>query len=190
MNSSRGFTKHGIEKIDGSVRAYVYLILSFQQAARHGIIGDGAQAAAFQEIFVNNLEDVINKEVSLEDDIARFQNVLKYARSKLDYSVGRGFYMIPSNMLLKPLNQVIEGDNNKIVVNTGGAELKKSVYTSKPVVHTSKVHASKVYTSEVHPIASRPRAITRCIHTLDDHQDEVQALILVMSSVLLFAIWW
>ena len=98
--------------------------------------------------------------------------------------------MIPSNMLLKPLNQVIEDYNNKIVVNTGGAELGKSVYTSKPVVHTSKVHASKIHTSEVHPIASRPRAITRRIHTLDDHQDEVQALILVMSSVLLFAIWW
>ena len=105
--------------------------------------------------------------------------------------------MIPSNMLLKPLNQVIEGYNNKIVVNTGGAELGKSVYTSNPVVHASKtvVHASEVYTSkvntsEVHLIASRPREITRRIHTLDDHQDEVQAFILVMSFVLLFAIWW
>ena len=60
------------------------LIVSSQQAARHGIIGDGTQAAAAQEIFVDNLEDVINKEDSLEDDISRFQNVLKYARSKLD----------------------------------------------------------------------------------------------------------
>ena len=110
-------------------------------------------------------------------------------------------------MLLKPLNQVIEGYNNKIIMSAGGAELRKSapkpvVHTSKPVVHTSEpvVHASRVHTpevhtpvvhtSEVHPIASRPRAITRRIHTLDDYQDEVQALILVMSSVLLFAIWW
>ena len=115
----------------------MYLVLSSQQAARHGIIGDGAQAAAAQEIFVDNLEDVINKEVSLEDDIARFQNVLKYARCNLNYSVGRGLYMIPSNMLLKLLNQVIEGYNNKIVVNTGGAVLGKSVYTSKPVVPVS-----------------------------------------------------
>ena len=88
MNSSRGFTKHGIEKIGDSIRAYVYLVLSSEQAARHGIIWDGAQAAAAQEIFVNNLEDVINREVSLEDDIARFQNVLKHAKSELDYSVG------------------------------------------------------------------------------------------------------
>ncbi|MEL6629203.1 MAG: hypothetical protein AAFQ92_27040, partial [Bacteroidota bacterium] len=126
MNSSRGFTKHGMEKIGESIRAYVYLILSSQHAARHGIIGDGAQAAAAQEIFVDNLEAVIKREVSLEDDIALFQSVLKHARSGLDYSVGRGLYMIPSNMLLKPLNQVIEGYNNKIVVNTGGAELGKS----------------------------------------------------------------
>ena len=129
--------------------------------------------------------------------------------------------MIPSNMLLKPLNQVIEGYNNKIIMSAGGAELRKSapkpvvhtskplvhtsipeVRTSKPVVHTSEpvVHASRVHTpevhtpvvhtSEVHPIASRPRAITRRIHTLNDHRNEVQALILVMSSLLLFAIWW
>ena len=159
MNSIRGFTKHGIEKIGDNIRAYVYLVLSSRQAARHVIIRDGAQAAAAQEIFVDNLEDVINKEVSLEDDIARFQDVLKYARSKLYYSVGRGIYIILSNMLLKPLNQVIEGYNNKLVVNTGGSELGKSVHTSKPVVHTSKpvlhtsntvVHTSKpvVYTSK------------------------------------------
>ena len=199
MNSSRGFTKHGIEKIGDSIRAYVYLVLSSEQAARHGIIWDGAQAAAAQEIFVNNLEDVINREVSLEDDIARFQNVLKYARSELDYSVGRGLYMIPSNMMLKQLNQVIESYNNKIVVNIGGAELGKSVskivvHTSKPVLHTliPVVRTSKpvVRTSDVHSIASQPGAITRRIHTLDDHQDEVQALILAMGYILLFEIWW
>ena len=70
MNSSCGFTKHGIEKIGDSIKVYMYLILSSRQAARHGIIWDGAQAAAAQEIFVDNLENVINREVSLEDDIA------------------------------------------------------------------------------------------------------------------------
>ena len=134
----------------------MYLILSFQQAARHGIIGDGAQVAAAQEIFVDNLEDVINKEVSLEDDIARFQNVLKYARSKLDYSVGRGLYMIPSNMLLKPLNQVIEGYNNKIFVNTGRAE-QGSLYTRQSLWYTSQRYTRRRYKRQ------------RCILSLHDH---------------------
>ena len=102
-------------------------------------------------------------------------------------------------MMLKQLNQVIESYNNKIVVNIGGAELGKSVskivvHTSKPVLHTliPVVRTSKpvVLTSDVHSIASQPGAITRRIHTLDDHQDEVQALILAMGYILLFEIWW
>ena len=141
----------------------MYLILSSQQAARHGIIGDGAQAAAAQEIFVDNLEDVIKKEVSLEDDIARL-NVLKYARSELDYSVGRGLYMVPSNMLLKPLNQVIEGYNNKIVVNTVGAELRKS----RPVVRMSKPVLPRLVVSR--PVVLKPVSKpVRRIYTLDYH---------------------
>ena len=53
------------------------------------------------------------------------------------------------------MNKVIEGyNNNKIVVNTGGAELGKSV---------SEAVVSKL-------------VVQRRIHTLDDHQDEVQAL--------------
>ena len=47
--------------------------------------------------------------MSLEADIVRYQSTLKYARSTLDYSVGKGLYILPSDMLLKPLNQVIDG---------------------------------------------------------------------------------
>ena len=89
VNSSHGFTKSGVEKISDSIRAYSYLVLTSQAAARHGILGDDAPALAAQRIFYDNLEDVINKAVSLEADIGRYQSVLKYARSRLDYSVGR-----------------------------------------------------------------------------------------------------
>ena len=109
MNSSHGFTTYGLEKISESIRAYSYLILISQASARHGILGVTAQSLAAQRIFYNNLEDVINKTVSLEDDIGRYQSTLRYAKSTLDYSVGRGLYMLPSNLLLKPLNQVIDG---------------------------------------------------------------------------------
>ena len=114
-DSAHGFTRPGIEKISENIRAYVYLILTSQEAARHTILGGGAQ-----KIFVDNLEDVINKTVSLQDDVSRFQDVLKYAQSSLYFSEGKGLYMLPSNMLLNPLNQVIDGYNNKIVVNTSG----------------------------------------------------------------------
>jgi len=123
MNSSNGFTKYGIEKISELVRGYTYLILTSQAGARHGMLGETASPLAAQRLFYDNLEEVINMSVSLQDDIARYQSVLKYARSSLDYSVGEGLYIMPSNMLLKPLNQVIEGYNDKIVVNTTGHAL-------------------------------------------------------------------
>ena len=123
MNSSHGFTKYGIEKISESARAYSYLILTSQASARHGILGDTAPALVAQRIFYDNLKDVIDKAVSLKNDIERYQRSLKYARSTLDYSIGKGLYMLPSDMLLKPLNQVIEGYNDMIVINTSGLEL-------------------------------------------------------------------
>ena len=90
MNSSHGFTKYGLEKISESIRAYSYLVLTSQASARHGILGNTAQSLAAQRIFYGSLEDVINKAVSLEVDIGRYQSTLKYARSTLDYSVGKG----------------------------------------------------------------------------------------------------
>ena len=100
MPDSIGFTKAGIEKISESIRAYTYLILTSQYGARHGILGNGAEAIVAQRLFHDNLEDVINKMVSLQDDVSRYQDSLKYARSRLDYSVGESLYMLPSNMLL------------------------------------------------------------------------------------------
>ena len=163
MNKSHGFTKYGLEKNSESVRAYSYLILTSQASARHGILGNTAQSLATHRLFYDNLEDVVDKAVSLETDIGRYQSTLKYARFKHDYSVGRGLYMLPSNALLKPLNQIIEGYNDKIVVNTAEFELGKHVERSKTV----KPHlgASKY----VPPVRRR-------IQTLDDHHDEVQAL--------------
>ena len=55
----------------------------------------------------------------------RYQRSLKYARSTLDYSIGKGLCMLPSDMLLKPLNQVIEGYNDMFVINTRGLELRR-----------------------------------------------------------------
>ena len=140
-----------------------------------------------QRIFYDNLEDVINKVVSLEDDIGRYQSTLKYARSESDYSVGKGLYMLPSDMLLKPLNRVIEGYNDKIVVNTSGFELgKQSVKETK---HAVTVNIVVTKPKPKRSPAALQRAGAARPHTLDDHQDEVTSLILVLGGLTLFAIW-
>ena len=188
-NSSHGFTKSGVEKISESIRAYSYLVLTSQAAARHGILGDTAPALAAQRIFYDNLEDIINKVVSLEDDIGRYQMTLKYARSTSDYSVGKGLYMLPSDLLLKPLNQVIEGYNDKIVVNTSGFELGKQ--------HDRKAEPSQHEVQQAKPVVKRtPKTVSARApmrsrsHTLDDHQDEVTSVVLAIGGLTLFGIWF
>ena len=124
--------------------------------------------------------EVVNKAVSLEADIGRYQSTLKYTRSTLDYFVGKGLYVLPSDMLLRSLNQVISGYNDKIVVNDGGLELgKHDVGQAKPVSKYVSKHAVKSTTP--------PK---RGFHTLDDHHDELQALVFAIGGLLLFAIWW
>ena len=184
LNNSHGITKYGLEKISESIRAYSYLILTSQAAARHGILGTTAQSLAAQRIFYDNLEDVINKTVSLEADIGRYQSTLKYARSTLDYSVGKGLYMLPSNLLLKPLNQVIDGFNDEIIVNTSGFELGKQgkPVLKQPIAKHERKPTPKTVSPRA-PVRSRP-------HTLDDHRDEVQSLVLAIGGLSLFVVWW
>ena len=184
MNSSHGFTKSGVEKISESIRAYSYLVLTSQAAARHGILSATAPALAAQRIFYDNLEDVINKVVSLENDIGRYQTTLKYARSTSDYSVGKDLYMLPSDLLLKPLNQVIEGYNDKIVVNTSGFELGKQ---HKPTFKHVVTKIKKPTVGRAVNLVAKPK---RRPHTLDDHQDEVTSVVLAVGGLTLFAIWW
>ena len=146
MNESHGFTKAGLEKISESIRAYTHLVLTSYAAARHGILGKEAQSIAAQRIFYDNLEDVINKAVSLQADIDRYQSVLKYGRSKLDYSVGKRLYMLPSDMLLKPLNQTIEDYNDKIIANSNGFELGKNEQQFETASGSTKSGSKKRFT--------------------------------------------
>ena len=81
--------------------------------------------------------------------------------------------MLPSDLLLNPLNQVIDGYNDKIVVNTSGFELGKQAAAKqeqKPVV--------------------KQAVKRRRLHVLDDHQDEVTSVIFAIGGLSLFAIWW
>ena len=91
MNSSHGVAKSGIEMISESVHAYSYFILTSQASTRPGMLGDTAPALAAQRIFYVNMKNVINKAVSLKNDIERYQRSIKYARSTLDYSIGKGY---------------------------------------------------------------------------------------------------
>ena len=59
---------------------------------------------------------LINEDYSIGIDIERCQGVLEHALSKVDFSVGIGIYMLPTNVNLSIGKR--KGYNNKILVSS------------------------------------------------------------------------
>ena len=84
------------------MRAYVYLILTSQVQARSSIVGNSAPAVDVQQVFKSSFKALINEDysVAIHIDVERYQGVLEHALSKVDFSVGTGIYMLPSDLNL------------------------------------------------------------------------------------------
>ena len=93
--------------------AYVYLVLICQVQTRSTIVGNSAPAVDAQQLFKDTFKSLINEDLSI--DIEKYQGVLKHALSKVDFSVGIGIYMLPSNLNLS-IGKT-KGYNNKILVS-------------------------------------------------------------------------
>ena len=75
------FCKKGIEKINRSVRTYVYLVLTFQAQARSSIVGNSAPAVDAQQVFKGTFKALINEDYSIGIDNERYQGMLELALS-------------------------------------------------------------------------------------------------------------
>ena len=95
-----GFTRKGIEQISRFVRAYAYLVLTSQVQPRSSIVGNSAPAVDAQKVFKGTSKALIYEDYSTGIDNERYQEVLEHALSKVDFSVGIGIYMLPSNLNL------------------------------------------------------------------------------------------
>ena len=120
LDKSNGFTRPGVERINKSIRTYCRAILGSQSQIKSDILGVGSAFDA-QKQFLANTEDAIQSPVDLPSQIIRYQNALKYARTKVDYVFGFGLYMAPSNMEL--WIGTIQGYNNKIILSTHDQKL-------------------------------------------------------------------
>ena len=134
LDNSNGFTRPGVERINDSIRTYCWAILGSQSQIKSDILGIGSAFDA-QKQFLANVEDGIQRSIDLPSQITRYQNTLKYARSKVDYVFGFGLYMAPSNMELRI--GTIEGYNNKIILSTHDQKLWWNETVNLPASATS-----------------------------------------------------
>ena len=103
------------------MRAYVYLVPTSQIHARSSIVGNSAPAVDAQKVFKSTFKALINEDYSIAIDIERYQEVLEHALSKVDFSMGTGIYMLPSNLNLS-IGKT-KGYNNKILVSNTGMKI-------------------------------------------------------------------
>ena len=82
------------------MRVYVSLVLTSQVQVRSSIAGNSAPAVDAQKVFKSPFKALINEDYSIGIDIERYQGVLEHALLKVDFSVGIGIYMLPSNLNL------------------------------------------------------------------------------------------
>ena len=72
-------------------------------------------------MFKSTFKALINEDYSIAIDIERYQEVLEHALSKVDFSMGTGIYMLPSNLNLS-IGKT-KGYNNKILVSNTGMKI-------------------------------------------------------------------
>ena len=125
-DESKGFTKPGAVRINESIRNYVYCLLGAQVQTRSPIVGDSTGGVLdAQKQFVYLLEKSIAQPFSLEDSIANYQKACESASSLIDYNLGVGLYMVPSDMNLAKLSKVYKNFNDMIVVGKDKMPLGK-----------------------------------------------------------------
>ena len=139
LQKSRGFTTAGIARINDSIRTFIYCLLGAQVQARTAIIGQSGTSPDAQKQFTVNLHDAIYADLSIPDSIERYQNAINNSHSKLDFAIGSGLYMIPSDLVMKIGS--MDNYNNNILIATDDMDFgvnninnKQLVTSTEPVV--------------------------------------------------------
>ena len=207
----------GLQKLSESVRHYAYLILTNQTSTRGQIIGIESRNLDAQRTFLNSFENIVNRRVNIPEDIRRFQKILQYARSKVDYMSGEFIYMLPSDMNLWIGN--VRNYNNKILISLPSFKIGTNVKINidgeqaklkdKPDVKSKEIERVKtkpdvkqkqepdVKSNEEHKQDVKPninlKHDVKMIKTKPDmnkitYEEEKVALILGTTAV--FTVWW
>ena len=158
--------------------AYVYPVLSSQTQARSTIVGNSVPAVDAQQLFKDMFKSLINEDLST--DIEKYQGVLEHALSKVDFSVGIGIYMLPSNLNLS-IGKT-KGYNNKILVSNTDMKICSNRDINKDHKKLPPPEPKIVIPAARH---DNPKMLT------EKHKDEklVIALLIVGAGLIAYHFW-
>ena len=138
-----------------------------------------------QKVFKSTFKELINEDYSIGTDIERYQGVLEHTLSKVDFSVGIGIYMLPSNLNLS-IGKT-KGYNNKILVSN--TDMK--IGSNRDINRDHKKLASLDVPNTVIPAAQHDPVGTTIPHNLkmltEKHNDEKLAIKILFARAGLLA---
>ena len=126
----------------------------------------------------------------MREDIKRYHDTLSYASSKVDYSIGKNLYMLPSDMNLKIRSETV-GYNNKIIVSDKKFSLgkNKNVNLTTPAIKYHKTNSLETPTMKSTQTAvNSERTADLEQKTTISHEDEKVALVLSLTGI--FTTWF
>ena len=124
-------------------------------------------------MFAKELEDFVKRDMLLHEDIKRYEVILSNARSSVDFSVGKGIYMLPSDLRLKvPEKQSSFND-----------KLKVSSQPTPGVVKQPLKQTHVIPRSNAGALTQREQRLS------SEHDDELQSLVLFGSLALVGLVW-
>ena len=185
------------------------MILTSQTSTKSQIIGIGASEFDAQQTFLNTFENLIVRGADISENKLRFQKVLQYTRSKVDFVISEKMYVIPSDMNLQIgkiknyNNKILEsksyfkvGINEKINLDEEkGKPEGEGIVKPKPDVKQKEepdIKSNKEPKQDVKPNIKLKHNV-KMIRTKPDtnkitYEEEKVALILGTTAV--FTVWW
>ncbi|WP_375654922.1 hypothetical protein, partial [Bartonella sp. CL46QHWL] len=127
---TRGFSNPGIQRLNDSIRTYVYCLLGSQALTRTPIIGTQGTELDAQKEFNKLLKDSINKHPDIPTSINRYQKAVSDTHTRLDFVIGPGLYIIGSNMVLE-IGKIDNYNNNILIAPAGSKPGKNNINVKK-----------------------------------------------------------
>ena len=108
-NVASGLTNAGLARINQSIEAYVYCILSSRAITLSSILGSGGRSVETQRNFLKNMESAVIT-TDIGRSVQRYQKALSDTKTRLNFAVSRGTWLMPSRMIIN--TKSIVGYNN------------------------------------------------------------------------------
>jgi len=159
----KDLTRADIARINESIRTYIYCVLGSQVLTCSPVTGQSGLAFEVQKEFLTLVEDSINNPKRITDSISRYQDVVSKSRTRLNFAIAPGLYLISDNLVMNMPNIPGYNNNTLLIAGEGLSMGVNDNINTKVIAHTLSQDLSKPTLNKRIPIDThtKPNATSR-----------------------------